>query len=114
MRKNGRKILASGFLLMILAAYAFCLSCFSHTHFINGVMIVHSHPFDKDTSHTHTKGQVLTIDQLSHVNLLPAELITIVQPIISPAVEINYDSRLTSLAEKTLPFASLRAPPKYS
>ena len=32
---------------------------FSHVHYINGVMVVHSHP-SKD-SHTHTEGQVLTI-----------------------------------------------------
>lgn len=36
---------------------------FSHVHYINGVMVVHSHP-SKD-SHTHTEGQVLTIAHVS-------------------------------------------------
>lgn len=40
------------------------MSLFTHTHVVNGVIIVHSHP-GKD-GHTHTTGQIETIFFLSH------------------------------------------------
>lgn len=36
---------------------------FTHVHYLNGVMVVHSHP-SKDT-HTHTEGQIITIAQVA-------------------------------------------------
>ncbi|MGL5786726.1 MAG: hypothetical protein ACRCX4_07915 [Bacteroidales bacterium] len=114
MRKNRRNIFTSGILLMILAAYAFCITSFTHSHIINGVMIVHSHPFEKDTTHNHTKSQVLTIDQLSQANLLPAEPITSISPVLTPVYELTYDSRLSKAPGRTLTYTSLRAPPSFS
>lgn len=114
MRKNRRNIFTSGVLLMILAAYAFCITSFTHSHIVNGVMIVHSHPFEKDTTHNHTKSQILTIDQLSQANILPAEPITIITPVLTPIAELTYDSRVAENPGTTFSYISLRAPPLFS
>lgn len=37
---------------------------FTHAHFINGVMIVHSHPFSSDSGHEHSEGQLLVLAQM--------------------------------------------------
>ncbi|MGL4332192.1 MAG: hypothetical protein ACRCZQ_02180 [Bacteroidales bacterium] len=114
MRRNRRNIFASGLLLTLLAAYAFCITSFTHSHIVNGVMIVHSHPFEKDTTHNHTKSQILTIDQLSHANILPAEPVTFIGKIDTPVVIIASDSRSLFTSERDVPFISLRAPPCFS
>lgn len=50
-------------LLTLFVAYQVSVTMFAHVHYVNGVMIVHSHP-NNNQNHTHTEGQVLT---LAHV-----------------------------------------------
>ena len=52
------------FLLALFVAYQASITMFSHIHYVNGVMIVHSHP-SADNGHTHTEGQILTFANLS-------------------------------------------------
>jgi nitrate reductase gamma subunit len=40
-------------------------SFFYHTHIVNGVTIIHSHPFDKK-GHTHSKEGYLIINLIAH------------------------------------------------
>ena len=55
-----------GLLFFILfASYWYGITCFPHSHVENGVVIVHSHPFD-DEHHTHTDVQYETIFYLTH------------------------------------------------
>lgn len=54
---------------IVFISYVSCISFFTHTHIINGVTIVHSHPFLKDSQgnpdHTHTSAEVQLIQILS-------------------------------------------------
>lgn len=54
---------------VIFISYACCISFFFHTHIVNGVTIVHSHPFSTDdngdTGHEHTGVQFELIQTLS-------------------------------------------------
>ncbi|WP_163320049.1 hypothetical protein [Dysgonomonas sp. 520] len=54
---------------LLLIVYFSFSSSFPHTHIINGVTIVHSHPFSKDadgkSSHSHTMSQVHLIHVLT-------------------------------------------------
>ena len=50
------------FLLTLFLAYQASVTMFSHVHYVNGVMIIHSHP-NQDQDHTHTEAQILTIAQ---------------------------------------------------
>lgn len=62
--KITRKSILPLLLLVIFAVYQFGITAFTHAHYVNGVMIVHSHPF-KDGHHKHTKSQLVVIAQLS-------------------------------------------------
>lgn len=45
-------------LLSVFATYYGAVMLFAHVHVVNGVMLVHSHPFNKQ--HTHAGGQECT------------------------------------------------------
>ncbi len=57
-------IIWSAFLLTLFAVYYSIIAIYTHVHIINGVMVVHSHPFHGQ--HTHTEGQLLVLNFLSH------------------------------------------------
>ncbi|EJW98314.1 hypothetical protein, membrane [gut metagenome] len=54
------------FLFILFAAYWCGINCFTHSHVENGVIVVHSHPF-QDTGHGHTPQQYETIFFLTHI-----------------------------------------------
>lgn len=49
----------------LFIAYLASTSFFYHTHIVNGVTIVHSHPFEKK-GHTHTQKGYLIINLMAH------------------------------------------------
>ena len=63
--QKSKYIFTSLFLLVLFLAFQVSISMFSHIHYINGVMMVHSHP-STDNEHTHTEGQILTLANVSH------------------------------------------------
>lgn len=60
-RKEYRK--TGCFLLLLFSLYWCGITLFTHSHMVNGVVIVHSHPFH--AGHAHTKAQYETILYLS-------------------------------------------------
>ena len=58
-------------LLSLFAIYYASITLFAHVHVINGVMLVHSHPFKK--AHTHTEGQLLVLQTFSVFGSLEPE-----------------------------------------
>lgn len=53
-----------GVALLVLFALYWCgITLFAHTHVVNGVRVVHSHPYQVE--HTHSKAQLETIFYLS-------------------------------------------------
>lgn len=54
------------FLPMLFVSYLASITLFAHIHVVNGVTIVHSHPFKKDAAHTHTTVELLLVHFLSH------------------------------------------------
>lgn len=54
---------------IIFINYFICISFFTHSHVINGVTIVHSHPYQKNTdgtaSHEHSGAEIQLIYTLS-------------------------------------------------
>lgn len=96
-------------LLALFLAYQAGVMMFSHTHYINGVMIVHSHP-SKDT-HTHTEGQIISIAQVTSFVTTEASSITLGN-VYLPVLRYLYTDRFCSLfcADNVLDIR-LRAPP---
>lgn len=59
------------FLLILFLGYYVSISSFTHTHIVNGVTIVHSHPYnpfskDKPVNHQHSANEFVLIHFLSH------------------------------------------------
>lgn len=65
------------FLPLLFLTYWGGITLFAHSHVVNGVIIVHSHPFK--ANHQHTQGQAETIFFLGHyaVSSLPALLVAV-------------------------------------
>jgi len=107
-----KSIIISLLLLTLFVTYQVNISMFSHMHYINGVMIVHSHP-TSDNQHTHTEGQVLAMD---HVSSFVG-----IEPVFAVVVEVNLPVLYTlngiqeshSLMDSCAHTICLRAPPFY-
>lgn len=83
---------------------------FTHVHYVNGVMIVHSHPA-KDKHHTHTKSGLVVIHHLSVVHTLEGDSFTMCEvqaPLLYALEPSLVNSFVTSIHLQSL---SLRAPP---
>ena len=55
------------FLPILFVSYLVSLTFFAHVHVVNGVTIVHSHPFKKGTAHEHSTVELIHIHFLSHL-----------------------------------------------
>jgi len=69
--KLWRKQIMRYFLLILFIGYYGSITLYTHTHILNGVTIVHSHPFNSGTQknpikHQHTANGFLLIQFLSH------------------------------------------------
>lgn len=96
--------------------YAGSVSVFIHSHVVNGVTIVHSHPFDKDSKipghHHKNASDVQFIHSLSHIQIAHSLLFIVlfglfflkpIKILIRPEFEV-----IKKIKDRTI---SLRAPP---
>lgn len=97
-------------LLALFVAYQMSITMFSHVHYVNGVMIVHSHPSD-DSQHEHTETQVITLAQAaSFIGLEPAQ--TWIEQIVLPELNIiETDRDIDFVSSFHSSQSHLRAPP---
>lgn len=98
------------FLLTLFLAYQASVTMFSHVHYVNGVMIIHSHP-NQDQDHTHTEAQILTIAQTANfVGVEPCSyLLDFVNWDVVCEYEIN--GEVSFICECDAQQIRLRAPP---
>lgn len=61
--KKRSKIIVALSLLVLFLTYQASVTAFTHVHYVNGVLITHSHPYHG--SHSHTKSAILVIDRLA-------------------------------------------------
>ena len=59
--------IAKYFLPVLFLSYIGCISLFTHTHVVNGVTIVHSHPYQSGGGHEHTTAEFQLIHLLSNI-----------------------------------------------
>ena len=59
--------IARYFLPVLFISYIGCISLFTHSHVVNGVTIVHSHPYKPGTEHEHTTAEFQLIHMLSSI-----------------------------------------------
>ena len=103
--------LLKSFLPLLFISYLAGITLFTHSHVVNGVTIVHSHPFSKDKGHSHTIAQFQLIHILNHFSVDDA----IIWPILLAAITVVLCVLLTKLENNYRNFCrgilSLRAPP---
>lgn len=64
--RNRCRITMAMLLTILFIGYWCCTTMFMHVHYIDGVRIVHSHPYtDTASSHAHSGSQLQTISYLS-------------------------------------------------
>ena len=97
-------------LLALFVTYQVSITMFSHIHYVNGVMIVHSHP-SKDRQHTHTEGQIVTMAQVaSFVTTEPVQ--TELEPVRFPVLYLlEYNRNTHFISTLHAHHICLRAPP---
>lgn len=61
--KRVKRIIGAVCLLVLFVAYQASITAFTHVHYLNGVIIVHSHPFHG--KHIHSKAEFVVIGRLS-------------------------------------------------
>ena len=108
------KVYISLLLFSLFTAYQVSITMFTHVHYVNGVLVVHSHPYGSKSEHTHSQSEVLVIDRLSDYHTLQVD-----SQIYISATDIQYRS-IEIEPEFTRPYdscnriPSLRAPPAFA
>ena len=65
------------FLPVLFISYMAGITLFTHSHLVNGVTIVHSHPFKKGTEHNHTTVEFQLLHLLNQVLVTDSGLLPI-------------------------------------
>lgn len=103
------------FLPILFVSYLASFIFFPHKHVVDGVTIVHSHPFKKGAAHTHTTIELLQIHLLSHLTADGAAVVCALSLFI-PFLLSLLPERLQDVRYHA-PYhgiVGLRAPPVYS
>jgi len=116
-----QKRLAVSALLTQFLIYFASVVIFSHTHYINGILVIHSHPYpisesSNNPAHQHTTDELLILQVTSETNFvasdfgieLDGQLLSKTLPIVLPQNELSDDN---SFYDNGL---YLRAPPVLS
>ena len=104
-----KRVLLSFLLLTLFVTYQVSITMFTHVHYVNGVMIAHSHPY-KGT-HSHSTSNFVVIAHFATFHSLEAHVqydFTPERPVLF-TVEIPESIPVTT--ETHLRVISLRAPP---
>lgn len=112
MKYRLRHTLLSWFLLILMSGYVGSVIAFTHIHTIDGVRIVHSHPF-KDAHHEHTPQQTVLFHELSHLDVvIPPFPDFEFQLCLSGSYDYGF-GRLPYISAFSGSESSLRAPPVF-
>lgn len=96
-------------LLVLFVAYHASVTAFTHVHYINGVLITHSHPFH--AQHSHSAASLIVIGLLSHFSSDEPECNEMQHP-MRPLLRVLEEATDTPIAKgKAYRMISLRAPP---
>lgn len=107
-KKFIRKIIGALSLLVLFVMYQVCITAFTHVHYINGVLISHSHPFQGTHSHTQSELVVIGLAPYQLAELQPVEELCPMRPLMG-CVENEPAEHQAQLLWKEV--RSLRAPP---
>ena len=105
-----KRVLSSLLLLTLFTVYQAGITMFTHVHYVNGVMIAHSHP--SHGKHTHTKTEIVVIDRLSSFHSLEADItVNVIDPVRPLLFYVEVQPETPVVLGMHLRVLSLRAPP---
>lgn len=79
-------------LLGLFVTYYVDRSLLLHPHYVDGVWILHSHPFSDDTSHTHSCADYLHLDHFT--NFSTTEIVLFTLSVKEVVVLLDWTSRI--------------------
>lgn len=105
-----KSLLLSLLLLTLFTTYQVSITMFTHVHYVNGVMIAHSHP--NNGKHSHTKTSIVVIDRMAafhSLDVTASVTITVERPLL---YVLSAQTIAASAIGTHLHVLSLRAPPE--
>lgn len=110
MKEKVFKILKYALVALFVSYY--CESTFFfHSHTFTWGTVTHSHPYNPNTSHSHTSAEFQTISQLSSILCTLAQLLSVLA--VAVGALVLFSSKNQSTLKQTIIYCSLRAPPKF-
>lgn len=107
-KKFIRKIIGALSLLVLFVTYQVCIAAFTHVHYINGVLITHSHPFKGTHSHTQSELVVIGLAPYQVTDFQSTEEICPLRPLVGYVNNEPAEHQAQLLWKEV---RSLRAPP---
>ncbi|MDR0604130.1 MAG: hypothetical protein LBG80_07505 [Bacteroidales bacterium] len=108
-----KKCLLAVFLLVVFCGYMVSITCFTHSHIVNGQLVTHSHPYKGtpyNPEHTHTATQLISIALLSYFVTLGATFVGFVHIFSCRIITLKIFQTFFDKQPQIRPYA-LRAPP---
>lgn len=99
-------------LLVLFAGYLTGIMGFTHVHCVNGVTIVHSHPFQG--THDHTASETLTLHFLSTFDTPEPAAVEMLHPVWQLLAQLDEGLEVEQAEVVSVRPPSLRAPPQES
>jgi hypothetical protein len=103
------------FFLLLFLVFFGSITLFNHAHIVNGITIVHSHPFKTNShglpSHSHTEKGYITIQLLSVITVSFVFSYFSFKPFASVAYEIAQKIIQGTVIHRFNSLSLLRAPP---
>ena len=96
-------------LLVLFVGYQASVTAFTHVHYVNGVLITHSHPFHNQ--HSHSATSLIAIGLLSHFSSDKPDCSEIQHPMRSLLRVVENETDTSVIKGKAYRMISLRAPP---
>ena len=109
MNKEMKRIIGAVCLLVLFVAYQTSITAFTHVHYVNGVIITHSHPFHG--KHTHSKSELLVIGRLSTFQAPEVDVYEELHPMRMLLAVLEAEKLISLVKGESGQIVSLRAPP---
>ena len=107
--KKIKRIIGAVCLLVLFVAYQTSITAFTHVHYVNGVLITHSHPFHG--KHTHSKSELVVIGRLSTFQSPEVDVYEELYPMRMLLAVLEAEKLISLVKGESGQIVSLRAPP---
>ncbi|MEL5894372.1 hypothetical protein AAE250_12865 [Bacteroides sp. GD17] len=107
--KQKKKVIGALSLLVLFIVYQTSITAFTHVHYINGVLITHSHPFHG--THSHSKTSLVVIGCLSAFCSPEVDVYEDQHPMRPLLAVLEAEPATPTVKGEVIRTLSLRAPP---